>query len=117
MCLQSVITQALLPRADGKGRVIALEILLLNSAVRNLIRENKIHQIYSTMQMGQTKFGMQTFNQSLADLYFRKLITLETAMDASSKCEELTDIIHRREGGSRIQSSNTAADRENSYRR
>jgi len=117
MCLQAVITQALLPRADGKGRVIALEILLLNPAVRNLIRENKIHQIYSTMQMGQSKFGMQTFNQSLSDLYFRKLITLETAMDASSKPEELTDIIQRGEGGKYTQSPSAATNIENSYRR
>lgn len=117
MCLQGVITQALLPRADGQGRVIALEILLLNSAVRNLIRENKIHQIYSAMQMGQSKFGMQTFNQSLADLYFRKLITLETAMDTASKPDELTDIIQRREGGRTIQSPNTPTNMENSYRR
>jgi twitching motility protein PilT len=117
MCLQGVISQALLPQADGKGRVVALEILLLNPAVRNLIRENKIHQIYSTMQMGQSKFGMQTFNQSLADLYFRKLITLETAMDASSKREELTDMIQRGEGGNHLQSSGKVTQTENSYRR
>ncbi len=116
MCLQGVITQALLPRADGQGRVIALEILLLNPAVRNLIRENKIHQIYSAMQMGQSKFGMRTFNQSLADLYFRKLITLETAMDASSKTEELTDIIQRRERGSHLQNSKTGINNESSLR-
>ena len=117
MCLQGVISQALLPQADGKGRVIALEILLLNPAVRNLIRENKIHQIYSTMQMGQSKFGMQTFNQSLADLYFRKLITLETAMDASSKPEELTDMIQGRERGNHLQNSSKATKVENSFRR
>jgi len=117
MSLQGVITQTLLPRADGQGRVIALEILLLNPAVRNLIRENKIHQIYSAMQMGQSKFGMKTLNQSLADLYFRKLITLETAMCASSKCEELTDIIQRREGGGHPQSPNSASPDRNSYRR
>ncbi len=98
MSLEAVLTQALLPRADGKGRVLAMEILIPNSAVRNLIRENKVHQIYSTMQMGQEKYGMQTFNQSLAALYFRKLITLETAMNISSFPEELTDIIQRREG-------------------
>lgn len=117
MCLQGVISQALLPQADGKGRVIALEILLLNPAVRNLIRENKIHQIYSAMQMGQSKFGMQTFNQSLADLYFRKLITLETAMDASSKPEELTDMIQRRDGGKHQKSPTKTTRAENSYRR
>lgn len=101
MCLEAVITQALLPRADGKGRVLAMEILIPNAAIRNLIRENKIHQIYSTMQMGQEKFGMQTFNQSLASLYFNKLITLETAMHITSKPEELTDIIQRKEGFSK----------------
>lgn len=98
MSLEAVMTQALLPRADGKGRVLAMEILIPNAAIRNLIRENKIHQIYATMQMGQEKFGMQTFNQSLASLYFKKLITLKTAMNITSKPEELTDIIQRREG-------------------
>ncbi len=97
MSLEAVITQTLLPRADGKGRVLAMEILIPNSAIRNLIRENKTHQIYSSMQMGQEKFGMQTFNQSLASLYFKKLITLETAMSITSKQEELTDIIQRKE--------------------
>ncbi len=117
MCLEGVISQALLPKADGKGRVIALEILLLNPAVRNLIRENKIHQIYSTMQMGQSKFGMQTFNQSLADLYSRKLITLETAMNASSKREELTDMIQRGKGRNLLRSRSDTTKTENSYRR
>jgi twitching motility protein PilT len=98
MTLEAVLTQTLLPRSDGKGRVLAMEILIPNPAVRNLIRENKIHQIYSQMQLGQEKFGMQTFNQSLSDLYFRKLITLETAMSATSNPEELTDIVQRREG-------------------
>ena len=98
MCLEAVMTQALLPRADGKGRVLAIEILIPNAAIKNLIRENKIHQIYASMQMGQEKYGMQTFNQSLASLYFKKLITLETAVSISSKPEELTDIIQRKEG-------------------
>jgi len=92
------MTQALLPRIDGKGRVLAMEILIPNPAIRNLIRENKIHQIYSSMQMGQEKFGMQTFNQSLASLYFRKLVSLDTIMSMTSFPEELTDIIQRREG-------------------
>jgi twitching motility protein PilT len=98
MSLEAVITQSLLPRADGRGRVLAMEILIPNPAIRNLIRENKTHQIYSSMQMGQEKFGMQTFNQSLASLYFKKAITLETAMNVTSKPEELTDILQRREG-------------------
>jgi len=98
MCLEAVLTQALLPRSDGRGRVMAMEILIPNAAIRNLIRENKIHQIYSAMQMGQEKFGMQTFNQSLASLYLRGQITLDTAMNISYKPEELTEIIERREG-------------------
>lgn len=97
MTLEAVLTQALLPRADGKGRVLAMEILIPNPAIRNLIRENKIHQIYSAMQMGQEKSGMQTFNQSLANLYYKKLITLETAMSVTPIPEELTDILQRRE--------------------
>jgi twitching motility protein PilT len=104
MCLEAVLTQALLPRADGKGRVLATEILIPNVAIRNLIRENKTHQIYSAMQLGQEKFGMQTFNQSLADLYFRELITYETAMAITSFPEELTEIIQRRDG-TRVRSS------------
>jgi len=98
MSLEAVITQALLPTADGKSRVLAMEILIPNSAIRNLIRESKEHQIYAAMQMGQEKHGMQTFNQSLASLYFKGLITYETAMNFTSKAEELADIIQRREG-------------------
>jgi len=101
MTLEGVLTQALLPRADGRGRVLALEILLPNVAIRNLIRENKLHQIYSQMQLGQEKFGMLTFNQSLADLYSRGLITYETAMSVTSFPEELTDIIQRRQATTR----------------
>jgi twitching motility protein PilT len=63
-----------------------------------LIRENKTHQIYASMQMGQEKFGMQTFNQSLASLYLNGSITYETAINVTSKPEELTDIIQRKEG-------------------
>jgi twitching motility protein PilT len=98
MSLEAVITQALLPRIDGKGRVLAMEIMIPNPAIRNLIRENKIHQIYSSMQMGQEKFGMQTFNQSLSNLYFRKLVSLDTVMAMTSFPEELTDIIQRHDG-------------------
>jgi twitching motility protein PilT len=97
MGLEAVLTQALLPRADGKGRVLAMEILIPNAAIRNLIRENKLHQIYSAMQLGQEKYGMQTFNQSLAHLYFGKMISFETAMSVTSYPEELTEIIQRKE--------------------
>ena len=80
--LEGILCQALLPRTGGKGRAMAMEILVPNAAIRNLIREDKVHQIYGMMQAGQAKHGMQTFNQSLATLYFRRTITLETAMVA-----------------------------------
>src|SRR5678810_1164630 len=69
LVLEGIMCQSLLPKADGKGRAMAMEILVPNAAIRNLIREDKIHQIYSSMQTGQDKYGMQTFNQSLASLY------------------------------------------------
>ena len=77
LVLEGIMCQSLLPRADGRGRVAALEIMVPNSAIRNLIREDKIHQVYSMMQTGQDKYGMQTFNQALATLYHKRLITLE----------------------------------------
>ncbi|RMG19104.1 MAG: type IV pilus twitching motility protein PilT [Deltaproteobacteria bacterium] len=91
--LEGVITQALLPRAGAPGRVLALEIMVPNPAIRNLIREDKIHQIYSQMQVGQNKFGMQTFNQSLYDLFSRRLITMEDALSRSSDPEELRQMM------------------------
>jgi len=84
-----------MPRADGKGRVCSLEIMVPTPAIRNLIRDDKIHQIYGSMQAGQEKLGMQTANQSLASLYMKRLITLETAMTASSNKDELQDMINR----------------------
>jgi twitching motility protein PilT len=72
-----------------------MEILVPNAAVRNLIREDKIHQIYSAMQSGQEKFGMQTFNQSLATAYFQKQITIEMALSRSSNQDELQEMISR----------------------
>jgi twitching motility protein PilT len=97
MSLEAVLTQALLPRADGKGRVLAMEILIPNAAIRNLIREGKLHMIYGQMQLAQEKSGMQTFNQSLSELYFSRQITREMAFSITSFPEELTDIIQRRE--------------------
>ena len=79
----------------GLPLVQCLEILIPNSAIRNLIREDKIHQIYGMMQTGQAKHGMQTMNQSLASLYFRRLISLQTAMGRSSHPDELQEIIAR----------------------
>ena len=95
LVLEGILCQTLLPRVGGQGRAMAMEILIPNAAVRNLIREDKIHQVYSSMQSGQDKFGMQTFNQSLATLYFQKAITLETALARSSMPDELQDMINR----------------------
>jgi twitching motility protein PilT len=95
LVLEGIVCQALLPRADGKGRVCSLEIMVPTPAIRNLIRDDKIHQIYGSMQAGQEKLGMQTANQSLASLYMKRLITLETALTASSNKDELQDMINR----------------------
>src|SRR5213594_3969500 len=95
LVLEGIVCQALLPRADGTGRVASLEIMVPTPAIRNLIRDDKIHQIYGAMQTGQEKLGMQTMNQSLASLHMKRLITLETAMSASSNRDELQDMINR----------------------
>jgi twitching motility protein PilT len=87
--LQGVISQQLLPRFNAPGRVMALEIMVPNAAIRNLIREDKVHQIYSQMQVGQEKFSMQTLNQSLYSLHQRRLISFEEAMGRSVEPEEL----------------------------
>lgn len=98
LVLEGIMCQALLPKASGDGRAMALEILVPNAAIRNLIREDKIHQIYSMMQTGQDKFGMQTFNQSLATLYHKKQITLDAAMQRTSNADELKELIERGSG-------------------
>src|ERR1700675_1495476 len=95
LVLEGIMCQSLLPKIDGKGRAMCMEILVPNAAVRNLIREDKIHQIYSSMQSGQEKYGMQTFNQALAGAYFQKQITLEMAMTRSSNQDELQEMISR----------------------
>jgi len=105
--LEGILCQALLPKANGKGRVMAMEILVPNAAIRNLIREDKVHQIYSMMQTGQAKYGMQTFNQSLATLYFKKVISLQTALGRSSNPDELQEMISR--GAGAIQPQGTPA--------
>ena len=95
LVLEGILCQALLPKASGKGRALCLELMIPNSAIRNLVREDKIHQIYSAMQSGQEKVGMQTFNQSLATLYLNRQITLDAALSASSSKDELTEMINR----------------------
>jgi twitching motility protein PilT len=99
LVLEGIMCQALLPNATGTGRAMAMEIMIPNSAVRNLIREDKIHQIYSMMQTGSDKYGMQTLNQSLAALYHKRAITIETAQSISSNVDELKDLIERKAGG------------------
>ncbi|HEX8775167.1 MAG TPA: type IV pilus twitching motility protein PilT [Pyrinomonadaceae bacterium] len=98
LVLEGIMCQALLPRADGQGRAMALEILVPNAAIRNLIREDKVHQIYSMMQTGQDKYGMQTFNQALASLYHKRMITMDVAIQRSSNTDELKDLIERGSG-------------------
>jgi twitching motility protein PilT len=94
LVLEGIVCQALLPKTSG-GRVAALEILVPTPAIRNLIREDKVHQIYSSMQTGQETYGMQTMNQALATLVQKRLVTLETAMTASSNRDELQEMINR----------------------
>ncbi|MBE7517343.1 MAG: type IV pilus twitching motility protein PilT [Chloracidobacterium sp.] len=98
LVLEGILCQSLLPKASGDGRCMALEILIPNAAIRNLIREDKIHQIYSMMQTGQDKFGMQTFNQALASLVHSRTITIETAMQRTSNADELKELIERGSG-------------------
>jgi twitching motility protein PilT len=95
LVLEGIVCQSLLPRADGRGRVISLEILLPTPAIRNLIRDDKVHQIYGAMQVGQEGFGMRTANQALASLYMNRVITIETALAASSFRDELQEMIRR----------------------
>jgi twitching motility protein PilT len=91
--LEGVMCQTLMPRANGPGRVLAIECMVPNQAIRNLIREDKIHQLYSSMQVGQSKYGMQTLNQSLAALVQKRLVTLESAMGRSPDVEELKTLV------------------------
>src|SRR5213083_1070225 len=107
--LEGILCQALLPKANGKGRMMAMEILVPNAAIRNLIREDKVHQIYSMMQTGQAKYGMQTFNQSLATLYFKKQISLQLALSRSSNPDELQEMISRGAGAIMPQGPPSAA--------
>ncbi len=100
--LEGVMSQALIPKIGG-GRVMSLEIMVPNPAIRNLIREDKVHQIYSQMQVGQEKFGMQTMNQSLHSLFSRRLITLDDAMGRSSDPDELRQMINNPTMGMRQQ--------------
>jgi len=96
--LEGILAQQLIARKSGQGRVLAVELLVPTPAIRNLIREDKVHQIYSMMQTGQARFGMQTMNQSLFDLYTRGLLSYEDAIGRSSVPEELLTMIQRISG-------------------
>ena len=93
LVLQGVISQQLLPRTDGRGRCLAAEIMIPNAAIRNLIREAKVHQLYSQMQVGQQKWGMQTMSQSLFELYLRRLITSDEALGHATEPEEMKTML------------------------
>jgi twitching motility protein PilT len=90
--LEGVITQTLLPKAKGRGRAMAAEILVVTPAVRALIRDDKIHQIYSTMQSGK-KFGMQTMNDALYNLYVSREVAEEECLRASHDPNEFLRMI------------------------
>ncbi|MEW6674939.1 MAG: type IV pilus twitching motility protein PilT [Nitrospirota bacterium] len=91
--LEGIISQQLIPKKSGQGRVLAVELLVPNPAIRNLIRDDKIHQIYSMMQTGQAIFGMQTMNQSLFDLYSKGLISYKDALGRSPVPEEMITML------------------------
>jgi twitching motility protein PilT len=91
--LQAIVSQCLIPKIGG-GRVVAQEILVVTPAIRALIRDDKVHQMYSMMQSGQ-KYGMKTMNQSLADLYLTGKITLNDAMNYSSNTQELSEMLSK----------------------
>lgn len=93
--LEGVISQQLIPKMSGQGRVMAMEIMVPNAAIRNLIREDKVHQIYSSMQTGQGKNGMQTMNQSLYELYIQRQISYDDAIGRTSQVDELIAMINR----------------------
>jgi twitching motility protein PilT len=93
LVLQGVISQQLIARKDGRGRVMACEVMIPNAAIRNLIREEKIHQIYSQMQVGQSKFGMQTMSQALMALVQRNLISTDDALGHATEIEEIRQML------------------------
>ena len=94
LSLVGVMSQTLIPKIDNLGRIMAAEVMIPNAAIRNLIRENKIHQIYSQLQLGQEKYGMQTLNQALASLVNNRIISETEAYSRSSDVDELRQNIN-----------------------
>ncbi|MDA8387227.1 MAG: type IV pilus twitching motility protein PilT [Nitrospiraceae bacterium] len=93
--LEGVISQQLLPKKSGTGRVMAVEVLIPTPAIRNLIREDKLHQIYGSMQTGQAQSGMQTMNQSLVELMNKNLISFEEAAGRSTMLDEFLAVVKK----------------------
>ncbi|HYQ48242.1 MAG TPA: type IV pilus twitching motility protein PilT [Thermodesulfovibrionales bacterium] len=93
--LEGILSQQLIAKKSGKGRALAIELLVPNPAIRNLIREDKIHQVYSSMQTGQARYGMQTMNQSLVELYTKGHIAYEDAVSRSPVPEEIITMLQR----------------------
>jgi twitching motility protein PilT len=93
--LEGILSQQLIARKSGRGRALAIELLVPNPAIRNLIREDKIHQLYSSMQTGQSRYGMQTMNQSLVELYTKKDISYEDAIGRSPVPDEIITMLQR----------------------
>jgi len=93
--LEGILSQQLIAKKSGKGRALAIELLVPNPAIRNLIREDKIHQIYSSMQTGQSRYGMQTMNQSLVELYTKGHISYEDAVGRSPVPDEIITMLQR----------------------
>jgi twitching motility protein PilT len=90
--IQGIVTQQLLPRANGSGRVVSCEILVATPAIRNLIREGKTHQMYSAMQAG-AKFGMHTMDQMLAELVRNQIVTMEAAEERCANPDDLSRLV------------------------
>jgi twitching motility protein PilT len=93
--LEAVLSQQLIPKKSGKGRALAIELMVPNIAIRNLIREDKIHQIYGMMQTGQARYGMQTMNQALVDLYSKGYLSYEDTLARSTVPDELITMLQR----------------------
>jgi twitching motility protein PilT len=100
--LEGVMSQQLITKVSGTGRALAIEIMVPNPAIRNLIREDKNHQIYSQMQIGQSKHGMQTLNQSLVNLYLRHVISLDEALGRTSDLDEIKTMLANAQGGGAV---------------
>lgn len=97
--LEGILAQQLIPKKSGQGRALCVEVFVPNAAIRNLIREDKIHQLYSMMQTGQSKYGMQTMNQSLMELFTKGLISYEEALNRSPVPDEMLAMLQRVSAG------------------